>query len=158
MISQYIHILVMCHRTIPVRVVRLEALGCVLLLVSMLSCSDVGCPHPTPSVITIPTRICVLKGTALATYAEQDRNDQALFNEMNKTIWNQANIVFLGCCQDIPVINDPDPNTDERVKSLSGTTIVLAQKCRMHVKSARLRGRANPANLSTALSSFSLEM
>jgi hypothetical protein len=28
---------------------------------------------------------------------------------MNQTIWNQAGIVFLGCCQEIPVIEDPDP-------------------------------------------------
>jgi len=72
-----------------------------------------GCGSSSPGgVITVVVRACVLEGTTLASLSQPDRNNAVvdMFNQVNTQVWSQAQISFLACCQDIPVVTDPDPN------------------------------------------------
>ncbi len=88
-----------------------------LLLVSL---GLVGCSGS----ILLPVRACVLEGTQLADLTQDDRDAavQALFNDMNAAIWAQARVGFLVCCQEIPVIQDPDPELGPQGQIAYGTS------------------------------------
>jgi hypothetical protein len=74
-----------------------------LLSLLLLSCGPSGS-------ITVAVRPCALAGTSWAQVPQADLNDGVvdLFNELNQVVWSQAQISFLACCQDVPVIADPD--------------------------------------------------
>lgn len=92
------------------------------ILVVVLAAIIAGCGY-NPMVITLVVRVCALQGSDLANAIEHDRNMAVRdeFQTINKNIWNQAQIYFLACCQDIPVVPDPFPDTSHLTSRVLGS-------------------------------------
>ena len=86
------------------------------ILAVVLATIIAGCDNNS-MLITLVVRVCALQGSDLANEIEYDRNMAVRdeFQTINKNIWNQAQIDFLACCQDIPVVRDPFPDTSSLV-------------------------------------------
>jgi hypothetical protein len=80
-----------------------------------------------PGTITIPVRTCVLKGTALSLQNDLKPTFLDLFSQVNE-IWHPANIVWLGCCAPIPVIDDPDLTVGKPGEVTEGNGLVQSQE------------------------------
>ena len=101
--------------------------------------------------ITIPARPCILDGALMAnrsgapplaagttttnTTASQSVFD--LFTTLNKTVWSQANIGWLACCQDVPIIPDPDTSVGKAGDITISNTIVESTEMTTAVKACR---------------------
>lgn len=86
----------------------LETLRTLLAVTIVASLIALGCANSATTRIIIPVRTCALEGSALAGMSQDDRNSAvfALFGDVNQKVWSAANLGFLACCQDVPVVKD----------------------------------------------------
>lgn len=96
------------------------------MIIAAVVCGAGACKEGR-SMITIPCRTCIMRGTALSGLPAVDRDAivQDAYSLINNAIWNQADIVFLGCCQEIPVIDDPVPTLHAEGELAFGNTHIL---------------------------------
>lgn len=95
------------------------------ILAIVLTTIIAGCGNNS-MLITLVVRVCALQGSDLANAIEYDRNMAVRdeFQTINKNIWNQAQIDFLACCQDIPVVPDPFPDKSHLTSRVLGSAAI----------------------------------
>jgi hypothetical protein len=95
------------------------------ILAVVLATIIAGCGNNS-MLITLVVRVCALQDSDLAKATEADRNMTVRdeFQTINKNIWSQAQINFLACCQDIPVVRDPFPDTSHLTSRALGSAAV----------------------------------